>query len=302
MFGLDNKKIIIISGPTASGKSGIAIDLAKILKSEIISADSRQVYKFMNIGTSKPNKSELNRVKHHMIDLVNPDQNFSIAQFQNVSLNIIDNLYKKNMIPIICGGTGFYINAILYKNNFLAAHDKNFRLKINCLTNIELYDKLREIDLESSELINVNNRVKLIRALEFFYTTGKKISEHNKLQKRKKMCFDAFFFVICPERELLYKEINSRVDKMIENGLVRETEFLLSEFKSSYLKKTIGYKEIIDYINNDINLDTAIKLIKKNTRHYAKRQITWFRNQINVKNKFYISDIKEIFDIVRDFR
>jgi tRNA dimethylallyltransferase len=256
----------------------------------------------MNIGTSKPNKSELNRVKHHMIDLVNPDQNFSIAQFQNVSLNIIDNLYKKNMIPIICGGTGFYINAILYKNNFLAAHDKNFRLKINCLTNIELYDKLREIDLESSELINVNNRVKLIRALEFFYTTGKKISEHNKLQKRKKMCFDAFFFVICPERELLYKEINSRVDKMIENGLVRETEFLLSEFKSSYLKKTIGYKEIIDYINNDINLDTAIKLIKKNTRHYAKRQITWFRNQINVKNKFYISDIKEIFDIVRDFR
>jgi len=279
------KKIMLfITGPTACGKSEIAIELAKKLNGEIISSDSTQVYKFMNIGTCKIKNKK--NITHYMLDEIYPDQNFSVCEYQARALRYLDKIKNKNKIAIIVGGTGFYINALLYKNKFNneQINIKNkleLRNKFNNMTREDLYKKLLEIDCEYINLVDLNNKQKIIRALEYFYQTGKKFSQYNLEQKKNKIRRDALCVIISAPREEIYKNINNRVEKIISSGLLNEVKKLLKfgYDKNLIAMQAIGYKEIIKYLDREISLEQSVELIKKNTRNYAKRQITWFKHQ-----------------------
>ena len=277
------KPLIVIAGATATGKSDLALDLAKKLDTQIISADSMQVYKYMNIGTAKIDLETRKKIEHYMIDEVEPDENFSVADYKIKAEYYLKKIYDLGKIPILCGGTGFYINAVLKNIDFVAA-EKNLELKEKLLAmDIKfLREKLFEIDKKAFDLIEKNNKRKIIRAIEFFYETGKKISEHNEREKEKKCVYDVVFVVLNLKREVLYERINLRTEKMIEMGLVHEVKNLFVKYKKDLPSmQGIGYKEIILYLEEKINLAEAVELIKKNTRHYAKRQITWFKHQAN---------------------
>ena len=302
------KPLIIIAGPTACGKTNLSLSLAKKLDTQIISADSMQIYKYMDIGTAKIDLETRKNIKHYMIDEIEPDKNFSVADYQTQVKKYLSLIYSKNKIPILCGGTGFYINAILHDNNFSNAHtDFAFRNELYNLTSNQLQKKLFEIDEQSAKSIHPNNKKRIIRAIEFFYQTGQKFSEHNNLQKQNEIKYKTLFVILNLPRDILYEKIEKRVDKMIELGLVDEVKKLLSMGYNKNLNsmQAIGYKEIILYLEKQISLDEAIALIKKNTRHYAKRQLTWFRHQtngiwidkINFKNENEICNY--LFDICK---
>ena len=302
------KPLIIIAGPTACGKTNLSLSLAKKLDTQIISADSMQIYKYMDIGTAKIDLETRKNIKHYMIDEIEPDKNFSVADYQTQVKKYLSLIYSKNKIPILCGGTGFYINAILHDNNFSNAHtDFAFRNELYNLTSNQLQKKLFEIDEQSAKSIHPNNKKRIIRAIEFFYQTGQKFSEHNILQKQNEIKYKTLFVILNLPRDILYEKIEKRVDKMIELGLVDEVKKLLSMGYNKNLNsmQAIGYKEIILYLEKQISLDEAIALIKKNTRHYAKRQLTWFRHQtngiwidkINFKNENEICNY--LFDICK---
>lgn len=278
------KPLVVITGPTASGKTNLSLLLAKKIGSQIICADSMQIYKYMDIGTAKIRSQERKIIKHYMIDEVEPDEDFSVAQYQAKVKKYLDIVYSNNSVPILCGGTGFYINAILYDNDFFNEHkDLSLRNELYNLTNKQLQEKLFEIDFESAKSIHSNDKKRMVRAIEFFYQNGQKISHHNSLQKKNAINYNTLFIILNLPRQILYKKIEERVDKMIEVGLVDEVEKLLDMGYDKNLNsmQAIGYKEIIMYLQKQISLDEAIKLIKKNTRHYAKRQLTWFRHQTN---------------------
>lgn len=280
------KPLIIIAGPTACGKTDSSIYLAKKINGEIISADSMQVYKYMDIGTAKIKKNEMQGIKHYLIDEFLPDEDFSIAKFKNLATKYIQEIYAKGKIPILVGGTGFYINSVIYNNDFEETKkDEDFR---NFLTkeakekgNIYLHQKLIEIDEASAQKIHPNNVKKVIRAIEFFNQTGKKISEHNEEEKQKEKAYNTSFFILNMPREKLYKKIDLRVDLMIKNGLLKEVSSLLEKnYKKELVSmQGIGYKEIIAYLEGKISFEEAIYIIKRDTRHFAKRQLTWFKNQ-----------------------
>lgn len=302
------KPLIIIAGPTACGKTNLSLSLAKKLDTQIISADSMQIYKYMDIGTAKIDLETRKNIKHYMIDEIEPDKNFSVADYQTQVKKYLSLIYSKNKIPILCGGTGFYINAILHDNNFSNEHtDFAFRNELYNLTSNQLQKKLFEIDEQSAKSIHPNNKKRIIRAIEFFYQTGQKFSEHNILQKQNEIKYKTLFVILNLPRDILYEKIEKRVDKMIELGLVDEVKKLLSMGYNKNLNsmQAIGYKEIILYLEKQISLDEAIALIKKNTRHYAKRQLTWFRHQtngiwidkINFKNENEICNY--LFDICK---
>lgn len=284
------KPLVIIAGPTATGKTKCAVELAKAINGEIISADSIQVYKGMDIGSAKVTLEEMCGVKHHLIDVLEPTQDFNITVFQTLAKEAMDEIYSRGKVPIIAGGTGFYIQSVLYDIDFTENEDNNEIREALTRISLEkdgkdiLFAMLKDIDPESADVIDKNNIKRVIRAIEFYKLSGKKISEHNKLQSSKEAAYDARFFVLTDDRKVLYERIDKRVDKMIELGLVEEVRNLLNKGlkRDMVSMQGIGYKEIVSYLMGEISLDEAIYIIKRDTRHFAKRQITWFKREKDV--------------------
>ena len=280
------KPLIIIAGPTACGKTESSVLLAKKINGEIISTDSMQVYKYMNIGTAKITEEEKQSIKHYLIDEFYPDEDFSIAIFKEKATQYIKEIQNKGKVPILVGGTGFYINSVIYNNDFTETEkDETYRKELEQLAvnkgNDFLHNMLKEVDEQSAEAIHKNNVKKVIRALEYYKLTGEKISTHNEREKQKEKAYDTTFFVLNMDREKLYNRINLRVDIMLKNGLVDEVKNLLEKgYKKELVSmQGLGYKEIVKYLEGEYTLDYAIEIIKRDTRHFAKRQLTWFKHQ-----------------------
>ena len=283
------KNLVILTGPTAVGKTSLSINLAKAINGEIISADSMQIYKKMDIGTAKVMPEEMDGIKHYLIDVIDPTEDFHVVKFKQMVEAAIDEIYAKGKIPIICGGTGFYIQAILYDIDFTENEiDKNYRKSLEAFAkekgNEALHEKLNAIDPESAKAIPAANVKRVIRAIEYFEQTGEKFSAHNATQKEKNSPYNFAYFVLNDDRQLLYNRIDARVDKMIADGLVSEVKSLLASGvrKGMTAMDGIGYKELLDYLEGDGSLDDAISLIKQKSRNYAKRQLTWFRKEKEV--------------------
>lgn len=278
------RQVIVIAGPTCSGKTALGIKLAKLLNGEVISADSRQIYKYLDIGTAKPSIDEMDGVKHHLIDFLEPDVDYNVSLFEQDAIKIIEELLNKNIQPIIVGGSGLYIKAVT-EGIFEGAETdeqirQNLQRRMEQLGAEALLNELKIIDPESANKMLPSNHKRIIRALEVFYLTGKTISSFQKEYKRKND-FTFCKFMLNYNRESLYKRIEKRVDNMIEMGLVDEVKKITDLGYSRELNSlnTVGYKEIFDYLDNFINLERAVELIKRNTRRYAKRQFTWFNGQ-----------------------
>ncbi len=285
----DKKPLIILTGPTAVGKTELSVMLAKEMNAEIISADSIQVYKYMDIGSAKITKEEMQGIKHYLVDELNPSEEFSIYKFKEMTLKYMDEIYSKGKIPIIAGGTGFYIQSVLYDINFSETDDEHiYRKELEAIAKEKgpeyLHNKLKEIDAVTAQKVHSNNVKRVIRALEYYNDTGKLLSEHNEEQQKHDSPYNFKYFVLNDDRQLLYDRINKRVDKMFELGLVKEVKNLLDMGYGRNLvsMQGIGYKETVAYILGEMNLEDTIELIKKNTRHFAKRQLTWFRREKEV--------------------
>lgn len=286
----DKQSLIIIAGPTAVGKTALSIELAKSINASIISADSMQVYKHMDIGSAKVTKDEMQGIKHFLIDVLEPEEEFNIATFKQFAKNDIEYIKKDGKIPIIAGGTGFYIQALLYDINFDDDANKSDEIRdrlenlITTKGNEFVHNMLRKVDEKAADEIHPNNVKRVIRALEYHYLTGEKISKHNETERIKESPYNFKYFVINEDRALLYKNIDKRVDIMIENGLVDEVKALKERglTKDNISMQGLGYKEILSYLNNDISLEEAVYIIKRDTRHFAKRQLTWFKREKDV--------------------
>lgn len=294
------KLAIVIVGPTCSGKTSLAINLALKLQTEVISADSRQIYKHLTIGTAKPDKQDLEKVKHHFIDQLNPEVDFNASIFENESLQIIKSLHRQNKVPIIAGGSGLYIKALVDGIFDTVDTDDEYRAELlklkNEFGNEHLYDLLKEVDPKSADTMLPQNWKRVMRALEVHKSAGKPIWEVQSDHKRK-VEINFLQFGLNWNREILYENIELRVDSMIEKGLVEEVKSIISNYNSSLNSlNTVGYKEIIEYLENKISLERAVELIKRNTRRYAKRQMTWFRKDDRIKwfNINSSDDLKEI--------
>lgn len=285
----DKKPLIILTGPTAVGKTELSILLAKEIGAEIISADSIQVYKYMDIGSAKITKEEMQGIKHYLVDELNPSEEFNVFKFKEMALKYMDEIYSKGKIPIIAGGTGFYIQSVLYDIDFSESDDNHvYRKELEEAAKEKgyeyLHDKLKEVDSVTAKKVHPNNVKRVIRALEYYNETGKPLSEHNEEQLKHNSPYNFKYFVLNDDRQLLYDRINKRVDNMFEKGLVKEVENLLDMGYERNLvsMQGIGYKEVVSYIAGEMNLEDTIELIKKNTRHFAKRQLTWFRREKEV--------------------
>lgn len=283
------KPLVILTGPTAVGKTKASIGLAKAIGGEIISADSMQVYKQMDIGSAKIKPSEMDGIPHYLVDILEPDEEFHVVLFQQMAKQAIQKIYEKGKIPILVGGTGFYIQAVLYDIDFSENEkDTSYREELEKLAQIKgaeyLHDRLREVDEKSAQDIHANNVKRVIRALEYFHQTGEKISEHNEEQRKKVSPYNFSYFVLNDERAHLYEKINLRVDQMINEGLVREVQSLKEKgyTRDMVSMQGLGYKEMLDYLDNKCSLEEAVEIIKRDTRHFAKRQITWFKRESDV--------------------
>lgn len=301
------KNLVILTGPTAVGKTALSINLAKAINGEIISADSMQVYKKMDIGTAKVTPEEMDGVKHYLIDTIEPTEDFHVVRFQKMVLEAMDEIYSEGKIPIICGGTGFYIQAILYDIQFTAQEiDESYRKSLEDYAdefgNEALHTRLNEVDPESASTIPAANRKRVIRAIEYFHQTGEKFSVHNEREKQRTSPYNFAYFVLNNDRDILYDRINKRVDIMMEAGLLDEVKMLLSLGCKPGMTSMdgIGYKEIISYLDGNLTLEEAVELIKKNSRNYAKRQLTWFRREKEVTwlDKTVLKDDKQLLDYI----
>ena len=280
--------LIILTGPTAVGKTDLSIKIAKKINAEIISADSMQIYEYMDIGSAKVTKEEMNGVTHYMIDEVKPDYNFSVSEFQKRANTYIDNIVSKNKLPLVTGGTGLYLNSLIYNMDFAKSNADN-KLREELRKELEtngidyMHNKLKELDEDAASRIHKNNTKRVIRALEVCLTGEKMNDFSNDLQFNEK--YEPTIVVLNREREHLYQRINKRVDIMIENGLEQEVKNLLSMGYSKDLvsMQGIGYKEIIKYLDGEYTYDEAIEIIKRDSRRYAKRQLTWFRRYQDAK-------------------
>ena len=285
----EKKPLIILTGPTASGKTELSVRLAQAINGEIISADSIQVYKYMDIGSAKVTAAEMDGIKHYLVDELNPRDEFNIYVFKEMSKKYTEEIYAKGKVPIIAGGTGFYIQSLLYDIDFSKEdNDKTYRMELMELAkkkgNEYIHNILKETDPKSAENIHFNNLKRVIRALEYHKLTGKLISEHNDEQRENTSPYDFHYFVLNMDRNVLYDRINSRVDIMMEKGLVKEVKGLLDMGFERGLTSMqgIGYREIISYLYGECTLEQAVENIKQNTRHFAKRQLTWFRREKSV--------------------
>ena len=294
---MTKKPMIILSGPTAVGKTALSIELAKRVNGAIISADSMQVYKYMDIGSAKIMPDEMNGINHYLIDALDPSEEFNIVVFQKMAKAALEEIYAKGQIPIVAGGTGFYIQALLYDIDFENQDcNEQYRANLEKIADEQgvevLHARLREVDPVSAEKIHANNVKRVIRALEFYELTGKRISEHNEIEKQKVSPHNFVYFVLTDDREHLYKRINLRVDLMIKKGLVDEVKHLkdMGFHHNMVSMQGLGYKEIFDFLDGKCSLEEAIYIIKRETRHFAKRQLTWFRRERDVcwldKSKF----------------
>lgn len=284
----DKKPLIILTGPTAVGKTKASISLAKEINGEIISADSMQVYKEMDIGTAKIMPPEMNGVTHYLIDALDPSEPFSAAEFKEQAVRATQQIYEKGKIPIIVGGTGFYIQALLYDIDFTETMGHPYRQELEAFLSENgteaLHQKLAALDLEASLQIHANNSKRVMRAIEFYLETGTKISEHNAKERKKSSPYNFCYFVLNDKRELLYERIDTRIDIMLELGLVEEVKALLDKGYSKDLvsMQGLGYKEIVAYLEGETTLEEAIRILKRDTRHFAKRQLTWFKRERDV--------------------
>lgn len=280
------KDLIVLTGPTAVGKTSLSIALAKAVGGEIISADSMQVYKYMNIGTAKITEEEKCGIPHFLIDELEPDEEFNVTIFKNKVMGYIKDIKSRGKVPIIVGGTGFYIQSVIYDINFNEyGDDSNVRKKYEAMAETigksELHKKLALVDREYADSVSENNVKKVVRALTFFEMTGEKLSEHNKRERERRSPFDFAYFVLTMDRKKLYERIDKRVDLMFDMGLVDEVKALMAKGydKSLVSMQGIGYKEVIDYLNGRTSLEECIDIIKRDTRHFAKRQLTWFKRE-----------------------
>ena len=298
-------KLIILAGPTASGKTSVSIDLAKRIGGEIVSADSMQVYRGMDVGSAKIKADEMQGVKHYLINVLDPTEDFNIVKFQDMVKYSIEEIKRNGHIPILVGGTGFYIQSVIYDIDFDTQDDngdirKALEEEYDKMGADFMYEKLKKIDSVSAENIHKNNKKRIIRAIEYFLINNALISAHNESQRKKDSPYDFRFFVLNPPRDILYDRINQRVDKMVEEGLVKEVKDLKNAGLSieNISMQGIVYKEILEYLDVEITLEEAIDNIKQNTRHMAKRQVTWFKREKDViyLNPFEFENNEKIVD------
>ncbi|HJA65931.1 MAG TPA: tRNA (adenosine(37)-N6)-dimethylallyltransferase MiaA [Candidatus Mediterraneibacter cottocaccae] len=281
--------LIILTGPTAAGKTDTSIALAKAVDGEIISADSMQVYRHMDVGSAKIRPEEMDGIPHHLIDVLEPEEDFNVVRFQELAKRAIGEICSKGKIPILVGGTGFYIQAVLYDIDFTENDgDMSYRASLEETARREgaeyLHGMLEKVDPEAAEQIHAHNVKKVIRALEFHHQTGQKISEHNAREREKTSVYNSAYFVLTQDRSVLYEKIDRRVDQMMEAGLLDEVRALKARGldKNCVSMQGLGYKEILAYLDGAYSLDEAVRIIKRDTRHFAKRQLTWFRREKDV--------------------
>ncbi|MCR5626423.1 MAG: tRNA (adenosine(37)-N6)-dimethylallyltransferase MiaA [Lachnospiraceae bacterium] len=286
----EKKKLVILSGPTAAGKSALSISLAKDIGGEIISADSMQVYKYLDIGSDKISKEAMKGVPHYLVDVLDPKDDFNVARFQTMAKEAMEKIYSNGHIPIVVGGTGFYIQALLYGIDFEEEQvDPALRARLEeeaeRLGKTAMHKRLEEKDPESAAAIPEGNLKRVLRALEYYESTGEKFSDYNANERRKEAVYDFFYFVVTKPREELYKGIEERIDLMIERGLAEEVKALVEMGvpEEANSMKGIGYRQLIPYLKGEITLEKAIYDIKLDTRHFAKRQLTWFRRERDVR-------------------
>lgn len=283
------EKVVMIVGPTATGKTQTAIELAKMINGEIISADSMQVYKYMDIGTAKPDPAEMMGIKHYLIDLINPDGTFSVAKFRELALGYIKEILNNGKTPIIAGGTGLYASSLIYNINYSETKiDGDLRNELNDTAkekgNDYLHNELRKIDPETASKIHPNDIKRIIRAIEVYRQTQKPISFHKSISREVKPEYEYMVYGFAMERAELYRRIDARTDNMFKNGLIDEVKKLLEMgYKNAQAMQGLGYKEAIWYLNGETTLEETVNIIKRNTRRYAKRQMTWFRKMENVR-------------------
>ena len=282
------EKVIVICGPTASGKTGLSIKLAQKMQGEVISCDSMQIYKHMNIGTAKPTKEEMKDIKHHLIDFVEPSKRYSVADFRKDALDAIDAVLKQNKVPIIVGGTGLYVNCLTQNIQYPTLETNlEYRKLLEQRVKKEglevLYEEAKKIDEEAIKNISVNDQKRIMRVLEIYHQTGKTKTELEIESRREPPMYQYIVFAINMDREKLYERINKRVDIMLEQGLIEEVKELLEkyeEFPTSM--QGLGYKEVASYLNGELTKEEMIEKLKMETRRYAKRQLTWFRKDPNI--------------------
>lgn len=293
-------KVLVIAGPTASGKTKVSIELAKRLDGEIVSADSMQIYKYMNIGTAKPTEDEKENIPHYMLDILDVGEKFSVAQYSDMAKKYIEDIISRGKTPIVVGGTGLYINSLTEEINYDNEAEENIKVRKELEDiarkegNVGLYEELKRVDIDATNRIHINDTKRIIRALEVFRTTGVTITEYQKMSKQKEKKYDYKIVGLYIEREKLYERINKRVDLMVEQGLLEEARNIIDMMKNQGRLtsfQAIGYKELVPYFEGESSLEDAIFNIKQESRRYAKRQITWFKRTEGI----------EWFDVVEDF-
>ena len=306
---MNQKPMIILTGPTAVGKSALSVELAKKINGAIISADSMQVYRHMDIGSAKIMPEEMQGITHYMIDELEPDEEFHVVRFTTMAKEYLKEIYAAGKIPIIAGGTGFYIQALLYDIDFTEQQcDEAYRRQLEEQAKEHgagyLHEMLRKVDPASAEAIHANNVKRVIRALEFYHLSGQKISEHNETERQKQSPYNFAYFVLNDERAKLYERIDKRVDAMIEAGLVNEVQKLkdMGCSREMVSMQGLGYKEILAYLDGEYTLEEAVYIIKRETRHFAKRQLTWFKRERDViwldKQTFGYDDAAILTDMI----
>ena len=283
------KPLVILTGPTAAGKTKLSVALAKAVDGEIISADSMQVYRHMDIGSAKIRPEEMQGVPHHLIDILDPKEEFNIVRFQALAKEAMEQIYGRNRIPIVAGGTGFYIQALLYDIDFAENQEHTeLRSSLEALAREkgaeELHRMLEKADPKAAEEIHANNVKRVVRALEYYRLTGERISEHNKAQRQKESPYNAAYFVLNDDREHLYRRIDARVDDMLKEGLLEEVKLLkaMGLNRGMVSMQGLGYKELLSHLEGEISISEAVRILKRDTRHFAKRQLTWFRRERDV--------------------
>lgn len=302
---MKKKKLIILTGPTAVGKTKLSIALSKAVNGAVISADSMQVYKYMDIGSAKITPEEMDGVKHYLVDILEPcdPEGFNVTRFQSLAKEAMEEIYAEGKVPILVGGTGFYIQSVVYDIDFTENDaDTAYRTMLEKMAEEKgaeyLHDMLKVVDPKAAEEIHFNNVKRVIRALEFFQKTGGPISAHNEIERQKESPYEFYYFVLNDDRAKLYDRIEKRVDMMIEAGLADEVQKLLNMgcTRDMVSMQGLGYKEMIDYLHGEISLEEAVYIIKRDTRHFAKRQLTWFRRERDVRwiNKSDFASEEEI--------
>lgn len=307
------KPLIILAGPTAAGKTKMSIKLAKKINGAIVSADSMQVYKYMDIGSAKVTKEEMDGISHALVDVLDPSEEFHVVRFKEMAEEALERIYAGGKIPIVAGGTGFYIQALLYDVDFTRQEsDMKFRQEMMDFARQNgahaLHEKLKGADPVSYETIHENNIKRVIRALEYYHLTGKPLSAHNEAERAKESPYNFAYFVLTDERKTLYERIDRRVDLMMEQGLLQEVQRLHDRGYSRNMvsMQGLGYKEILDYLDGKCTLEEAVYVIKRETRHFAKRQLTWFKRERDViwldQSEYGYDDDAVLEDILKILR